>query len=162
MCAPFTPKPLDLSSLKKIVVLQGESNSGKTAILRCLQETLRPGQTSTCHQLAQAHNDYRWRDRIMTLSHNGKAFVIQTAGDDANCIVNGFVEVQKQNAEELAIAVSVSPNGCTQPEYTFSEIVAGHGLVGIVHCFHTQKQVTPPSQDGYVDQVLLSQIIPAI
>ena len=159
MCAAFTPKPLDLSSLKKIVVLQGEGNTGKTAILRCLQETLISGQTSTCSQLPQPHNNFRRRDRVKTLHYNGKTIAIQTAGDDANCIVNGFIEVQKQNAEELVIAVSVSPKVGTPPEYTSSEIVNGHGLGGIVYSFHTQRQVPPPSQSGYVDQGLLKQII---
>lgn len=153
---------MNLSCLKRLIVVEGVSNSGKTAILNYVSSQLKafyPKRTP----LLDVH--YKCGDGYLVMRAKGNRLTaVCTAGDDANWIVKSFSLAEQFHCEVLICAVSNKSATKTglpistkeTARIAFDEIVARHQLAPI--SFSTQK-ARPKKPKGYVDKSIAAKVM---
>ncbi len=157
---------MNLQNLQKIIVLQGRPNTGKTSILN-----------EVCHRLQQSQHVRRFNpndvehsrtqngDQRFLITHVvnnvNKVISVVTSGDDANCIMKGFLYAEKKNATILVMALSNHSRGYKTAEKLFSEIESQYKLTPIIdRTLYTQ--FVPNAPVGYLDQTIVANVITKI
>lgn len=150
---------MNLSSLKRLIVVEGKTSSGKTAILMDVCRKLKAANpTSIPKYEERVGND---DCRLVMVGAGGRMTAVSTAGDDANCIMKSFILAELHQCEVLVMAVSEPAQSQTYPlaKTTFQEVVTANSLKPIV--FRTTK-TRPARARGYIDLSVVQQVIAAI
>lgn len=128
---------MNLSNLKKLIVLEGVGNSGKTTTLNMIYHQLK----SSFPQNALIVDDaFKPKDHLLVMRGKaGQLTALHTAGDDANRIVRSFGTAESQKCEILVMAVSIPMRQSTIPlaKIAFNEIVNANALQPQMH--YTQR-----------------------
>ena len=92
-----------------------------------------------------------------TLNAANKKIAVITAGDDANCIMKGFLYAEKKAATILVMALSNHIRGYKTAERLFAEIESAYQLTAMID--RSQRtQFVPNAPVGYVDQAIVRAI----
>ena len=150
---------MNFSSLKRVVVVEGKTSSGKTAILMDVCSKLKavnPASIPICEE--RVGND---DCRLVMVGVGSRMTAVSTAGDDANCIMKSFMLAEVHRCEVLVMAVSEPAQSRTYPlaKTTFQEVVVANSLKPTV--FRTAK-TRPAQAKGYVDLSVVQQVMAAI
>lgn len=128
---------MNLSNLKKLIVLEGVGNSGKTTTLNEIYKQLK----KTFPQNAPIVDDaFKSNDHLLVMRGKaGRLTALHTAGDDANRVVRSFGTAERQKCEVLVLAVSIPVGQSTIPlaKIAFDEIVSANALQPQMH--YTQR-----------------------
>lgn len=154
---------MNLQNLRKIIVLQGRPNTGKTSILKDVCRVLRQSpQVINYNPADTEHSRTQNGDQRFFITHTGnKRIAVVTAGDDANCIMKGFLYAERKAATIFVIALSNHIRGYKTAEKLFSEIESQYQLTPIINrtlC----TQFVPNAPVGYINQTLVANIIAMI
>ena len=156
---------MNLNRLKRVIVVEGLSNSGKTAILNDVSSRLKALYPQTT-PLLDIH--YKCGDSYLVMRARGNRLTaVCTPGDDANWIVKSFSLAEQFQCEVLVCAVSNKSATKTgfpistkeTARIAFDEIVAWNQLAPI--SFSTQK-VRPKKPRGYVDKSIVAKVMKRI
>ena len=142
-----------LTKLKKVIVLSGRPNSGKTAILNDLCDKVLASKLMTAHNPAEQElGRNKTGDQRFTAQYRGNKLAICTAGDTADHIFKSFLYAEKWNAEVLVLALSIPPRTSSYKTAVeaFNAIVRLHRLTHRVDQSVGTKYATPKPK-GYVD-----------
>lgn len=134
---------MKLSNLKRLIILKGDSNSGKTTTLNDVYDTLKakfPQNTPIVDKVFKSNKGSPDDHLLVMKGKAGRLTAIHTAGDDANRVVRSFGIAEHFNCEVLVMAVSVPVRQSTIPlaEIAFDEIVRANALQPNMH--QTQRQ----------------------
>ena len=154
---------MNLQNLRKIIVLQGRPNTGKTSILRDVCCVLRQSpQVINYNPADTEHSRMQNGDQRFFITHAGnKRIAVVTSGDDANCIMKGFLYAEKKAASILVIALSNHVRGYKTAERLFDEIEIAYQLTSMVDRTQ-QTQFKQNAPVGYVDKTIVMNIIAKI
>ena len=153
---------MNLQSIQKIIVLQGKPNTGKTSILNAVCSQLHQSpcvinfNTADVEPSRMQNGDQRF---LIThrINATNKKIAVVTAGDDANCIMKGFLYAEKKGATILVMALSNHTRGYKTAERFFYEIESAYQLTPIIdRSQRTQFKRNAPV--GYVDQTIVTNI----
>ncbi len=154
---------MNLVNLKRLIVVEGVSNSGKTTILNEVSAQLKqryPNRTPLLDNLVN-----KCGDRYLVMHAKGNRLTaVCTPGDDANWIVRSFSLAEQYHCEVLVCAVSNKStrrrNVVITPKETariaFDEIVACNKLSPV--CFQTTK-FRPKKPKGYIDKSIVTKVM---
>lgn len=134
---------MQLTNLKRLIVLKGVKNSGKTTTLNDVYNTLKvtfPQNTPIVDKVFKSNNGSPDDHLLVMRGRAGRLTAIHTAGDDANLIVRSFRAAERYGCEVLVMAVSVPVRQSTIPlaEIAFDEIVRANALQP--NMYYTQRQ----------------------
>jgi len=150
---------MNLQNLNKIIVLEGRPNTGKTSILNevCRQLQQSP-QVSNFNPADVEPSRTQNGDQRFLITYTGnKTIAVATAGDDANCIMKGFLYAVRKTANVLVIALSKHVRGYQTAEKLFDEIEIAYQLTPMID--RSQRtQFVPNAPVGYVDQTIVTNI----
>ena len=157
---------MNLQNLQKIIVLQGQPNTGKTSILNEVCRILEQSQyTRNFNPKDVEHARTQNGDQRFLVTHVvnnvNKVIAVVTAGDDANCIMKGFLYAEKKTATILVTALSNHKRGYKTAEKLFSEIEAQYTLTPIIDRT-LRTQFVPNAPVGYIDQAIVANVIAKI
>ena len=133
---------MNLSNLKRLIVLEGFGNSGKTTTLNQVYNKLK-------HSFPQNRplidETFKSNDHLLVMrGKSGRLTAIHTAGDSANSVVKSFGIAEKQQCEVLVMAVSIPVKPSTIPlaKIAFEEIVKANALQ---YSLHKSQRLKPQS-----------------
>lgn len=134
---------MQLTNLKRLIVLKGFSNSGKTTTLNAVYNKLKatfPQNTPIVDKVFKSNNGSPDDHLLVMRGNAGRLTAIHTAGDDANRVVRSFGIAEQRNCEVLVMAVSIPKRQSTihLAEIAFDEIVRANALQPNMH--YTQHQ----------------------
>lgn len=124
---------MQLAHLKRLIVLEGVSNSGKTTTLNEVYNMLTTTFPQNPHIVDEARNP---DDHLLVMrGRAGRLTALHTAGDDANLIVRSFRAAECHGCEGLVMAVSTPVRSSTIPlaKIAFEEIVKANALRPQMH-----------------------------
>jgi len=153
---------MNLQSVQKIIVLQGNPNTGKTSILNeVCRQLQRSPLVSNFNPADVEPSRTQNGDQRFFITHTqnavNKKIAVITAGDDANCIMKGFLYAEKKAATILVMALSNHSRGYKTAERLFDEIESAYQLNSMID--RSQRtQVVPNAPVGYVDQAIVRAI----
>ena len=151
---------MKLQSIQKIIVLQGSPNTGKTSILNEVCRRLRASPYVSNFNPADVEPSRTQNgDQRFFITHvTTKKIAVVTAGDDANCIMKGFLYAEKKSATILVMALSNHTRGYKTAEQLFAEVETWYRLTPIIDR-SCRTSFMPNAHVGYVDQNLVRQIL---
>ena len=143
-------------------MLQGKPNTGKTSILnevcRQLQQSPRVSNFNpTDVEPSRTQNGDQRFFITHTVNAANKKIAVVTSGDDANCILKGFLYAEKKTATILVMALSNHTRGYKTAERLFDEIESTYQLKPMVDR-SLRTQFVPNAPVGYVDQTIVTHI----
>ena len=151
---------MNLGNLNKIIVLQGRPNTGKTTILNEVCRQLRQSPlVSNFNQADIEPSRTSNGDQRFLITYTGnKVIAVVTAGDDADCIMKGFLYAEVKRANVLVCALSNQARGYRTAERIFKEIESWHKLSPLIDSSQkTRFRQNAPV--GYADQTIVANII---
>ena len=151
---------MNLGNLNKIIVLNGKPNTGKTSILNevCRQLQQSPFVSNFNQDDVEPSRTSNGDQRFLITYTGNKVIAVATAGDDANCILKGFLYAEKKAANILVIALSNHVRGYRTAERVFGEIESWYKLSPLIdRTQQTQFRQNVPA--GYIDQTIVTNII---
>ena len=119
-------KVMNLSNIKKLIVLSGCPNSGKSTILKklCKQVDSSPHMTAKDPKEQEVANvDWRY-----AVTFKRRKLAIVTGGDDADAIFKAFMYAEEVRATILVMALSIHSRGYRTSEEAFDLIVRHFNL----------------------------------
>ncbi len=149
---------VNLTKLKRLIVVEGVPNSGKTTLL--LDVCLKLGQAYSTPIVSKSVNP-KGDCHFVIKARAGRLTAVCTPGDDANWIVKSFALAERYGCEVLVCAknVPVRPNTTPMAQIAFDEIVSNNHLSPVI--LKTAK-IKPKPAIGYVDSKIVSRIMRSI
>ena len=122
---------MNLTNLKRLIVLEGDSNSGKTTTLNDVYNKLKTAFPQSTPLYEKTFKSGSLKDHLLVMTGKaGRLTAIHTSGDDANRVVRSFAVAEKFKCEVLVMAVTKPKRTSTLPiaEIAFDEIVQANAL----------------------------------
>lgn len=140
---------MNLSNLKKVIVLSGCPDSGKTTILKELCRQV----DSSSHMTAKNPNEQEGSngDQRYASTYKGQKIAIVTAGDNADLIFKAFLYAEKVKASILVMALSIHSKGYKTAEESFDVIVRNFNLA--------PDMSTKTTQNSHMDQKVAKTLL---
>lgn len=156
---------MNLINLKRLIVVEGDPNTGKSSILNAVCAQLINAYPQNTPSLDITFTSRLERYLVMT-AKGGRLTAVCTPGDDANWVVNSFHLADQYKCEVLVCALSDCKRRnprltATRPtaKLAFDEIVSNHRLRPLI--FYVNKQIPKPPK-GYVNLNIVSNIMNSI